>query len=266
MVGFLFKNDKVVKSTATMDDLEDTNKQIKVVGQIVHLKMSSSTMQSWDWTKRYVALDIDSRDQNLTHRQYVVEVTSSLICPLTPSVVQRPLPGSTQDISDYPWRVSATELQFVLKFLWDSLEPESEKILGNVELLHSINNSALPYHDINGNESLMVEDVPNVLTLRQKLSGKDKVPCLLCGQKEISLKDMQKHVGGHILCDLCDCAVPDECKLQAIGENTCGFCGLHGCLTQLLKNKHGGFTITSTCTYYYAISISSPICQVQSMH
>ena len=253
MVGFLFKNDKVVKSTATMDDLEDTNKQIKVVGQIVHLKMSSSTMQSWDWTKRYVALDIDSRDQNLTHRQYVVEVTSSLICPLTPSVVQRPLPGSTLDISDYPtWRVSATELQFVLKFLWDSLEPESEKILGNVELLHSINNSALPYHDINGNESLMVEDVPNVLTLRQKLSGKDKVPCLLCGQKEISLKDMRKHVGGHILRDLRDCAVPDECKLQAIGENPCGFCGLDGCLTQLLKKKHGGFTITSTCMYHYA--------------
>ena len=51
VVGFLFKNDKVVKSTATMDDLEDTNKQIKVVGQIVHLKMSSSTMQSWDWNK-----------------------------------------------------------------------------------------------------------------------------------------------------------------------------------------------------------------------
>ena len=51
VVGFLFKNDKVVKSTAAMDDLEDTNKQIKVVGQIVHLKMSSSTMQSWDWTK-----------------------------------------------------------------------------------------------------------------------------------------------------------------------------------------------------------------------
>ena len=98
----------------------------------------------------------------------------------------------------------------------------------------------------------MVEDVPNVLTLRQKLSGKDKVPCLLCGQKEISLKYMWKHVGGHILCDLRDCAVPDECKLQAIGENPCGFCGLDGCLTQLLKKKHGGFTSTSTCTYHYA--------------
>ena len=72
----------------------------------------------------------------------------------------------------------------------DSLEPESETILGNVELLHSINNSALPYHDINRNKSLLVQDIPYVFTLRQKLSGKDKVPCLLCGQAEMVLKDM----------------------------------------------------------------------------
>ena len=72
----------------------------------------------------------------------------------------------------------------------DSLEPESEKILENVELLHSINNSSLPYHDINGNKLLIVQNVPDVFTLRQKLFGKDKVPCLLCGQAEIVLKDM----------------------------------------------------------------------------
>jgi len=111
-----------------------------------------------------VALDVDSHDQKLTRHQYVLEVTSSLICPLAPSVVQRPLPGSELDISDYPtWRVPSTQLQSVLRFLWDSLEPESEKILGN--------------------ESLIVEDVPDFLIPRQKLSGKDKVPYLLCGQK-----------------------------------------------------------------------------------
>jgi hypothetical protein len=110
----------------------------------------------------------------------------------------------------------------------------------------------MPYCDINGNESLIVEDVPDFLIAKKKLSGKDKVPCLLCGQEEIALKDMQKHVGGHILHDLHDCAAPDECKSQAIGENPCGFCGLDGCLTQLLKKKDGGFAITSTCPYHYA--------------
>ena len=47
-------------------------------------------------------------------------------------------------------------------------------------------------------------------------------------------------------------AAPDGFKSQAIGENPCGFCGLFGCLTQLLKKKDGDFTITSTCPYHYA--------------
>ena len=98
VIGFLFGTEKVVKSTATMDDLEDTNKQIKVVGQIVNLKMPSSTTQSWDWNKQYVALDVDFHDKRLTRRQYVLEIASSLICPLAPSVVQRPLSGSELDI------------------------------------------------------------------------------------------------------------------------------------------------------------------------
>jgi hypothetical protein len=92
-----------------------------------------------------VALDVDSLDQRLTHCQCVLEVASSPICPLAPPVVQRPPPESELDIFDYPtWRLPSTQLQSVLRFLWDLLEPESEKILGNVELLHSINNSALP--------------------------------------------------------------------------------------------------------------------------
>ena len=51
VIGFLFKSENVVKSTATMDDLEDPHKQIKVVDQIVNLRISSSAMQSWDWNK-----------------------------------------------------------------------------------------------------------------------------------------------------------------------------------------------------------------------
>jgi hypothetical protein len=69
VIGFLFGGGRVAKSTATMDDLEDPDKQIKVVGQIINLGMSSSSMESWDWNKQYVALDIDSQDQRLTHCQ-----------------------------------------------------------------------------------------------------------------------------------------------------------------------------------------------------
>ena len=41
VIGFQFGKYKVTKTIATMDDLEDTEKQIKIIGQIINLKMSS---------------------------------------------------------------------------------------------------------------------------------------------------------------------------------------------------------------------------------
>jgi hypothetical protein len=49
--------------------------------------------------------------------------------------------------------------------------------------------AALLYCDIDGNESLLVKDVPGCLIPQQKHSGKDILPCSLCGKLTI-LKDM----------------------------------------------------------------------------
>jgi hypothetical protein len=68
VIVFWFGNEKITKTTATMDDLEDADKQIKIVGQIVDLKMASPKNESWDWNKHYVPLDINSRDKRLTHQ------------------------------------------------------------------------------------------------------------------------------------------------------------------------------------------------------
>ena len=58
--------------------------------------------------------------------------------------------------------------------------PESEKILGNVALLPSITNpAALPYRDIDENESLLVKDIPGCLLPQQKYSGKDILACFV---------------------------------------------------------------------------------------
>jgi hypothetical protein len=46
VIGFQFGKDKVTKTTATMDDLEDADKQIKIVGQIMNLSMSSPKRES----------------------------------------------------------------------------------------------------------------------------------------------------------------------------------------------------------------------------
>ena len=85
---------------------------------------------------------------------------------------------------------------------------------------------------------------------------------------------MQNHAGGHILHSLHGADdmkikaywkqreraategqdTSDTDKLQQIGENPCGFCGLDGCFTSLLEKKSGNsikFTITSNCSYHY---------------
>jgi hypothetical protein len=252
VLGFRFKGERVTKAIATIDDLEDTDKQIKILGQIISLS-SSPKKESWDWNRHYMPLNIDSQDNRLMHRQYILELASILAYPLAPTLVTRPLPGSKLEGSDYPtWRIPSEQLELALDALWDSLEPESEKILGNVALLPSITNpAALPYRDIDGNESLLVKNVPGCLLPQQKHSGKDILPCSLCGELTI-LKDMRNHVGGHILCTFREFDAPDECTIQSVGDNPCGFCGLDGCLTQLLEKKGGGIIITSNCKYHYA--------------
>ena len=101
------------------------------------------------------------------------------------------LSGSKLNESDYPTcRIPSEQLHLTLDILWDSLEPESEKILGNVALLPSITNpAALPYCDIDENESLLVKDIPGFLLPQKKYSGKDVLPCLLCGELTV-LKDI----------------------------------------------------------------------------
>jgi hypothetical protein len=76
VIGFRFGKEEVIKTTATMDDLEDPDKQIKIVAQIIDVTISSPTNKSWDWNKHHVPLDVNSQDKRLTHRQYVFEVAS----------------------------------------------------------------------------------------------------------------------------------------------------------------------------------------------
>ena len=49
VTGFQFLKEKVARTTAALEDLENPNNQIKISGQIIDLHASSS---SWEWTKK----------------------------------------------------------------------------------------------------------------------------------------------------------------------------------------------------------------------
>ena len=91
--GFQFLKEKVPHIVATIDDLENPDKQIKINGQIIDLHNCSPS--SWEWNKDYLSLNSNSQDKKLTHRQFVLEIPSCLVHPLAASVAARPTSGSS---------------------------------------------------------------------------------------------------------------------------------------------------------------------------
>jgi hypothetical protein len=172
----------------------------------------------------------------------VLEIPSFLVHPLAPTIL---IKSVSLDTTDTTWKLASDDLLAAIDCLWESLEPDTEKIFGNVESLPSIKNpSSLPYRNTNGIETLLLERIPDGVIPKPKLDPKQPVECCLCGEK-IKLKKMCNHVGTHILHSLCNIKDPKLCSKQAIGENPCGFCGLEDCLTQLQERKKGTLSVAS---------------------
>ena len=217
VTGFQFAKEKIIQTTALMDDLESRDKQIKIIGQLIELCMPSSKMDSWQWTGKYIQLDVNAQDKMLTRRQFVLEIPSFLVYPLAPSVIAGPASGNPNNGSSlfcYPtWKLAAVELTSILDSMWELLEPETEKVIGNAELLPFINNpTALPYQDIDGIHSLLIKNIPDCLVPRTKYGAKEIISCLLCGE-DMMLSKMRNHVGSHILHFLRGVEDPKKCEL-----------------------------------------------------
>ena len=116
VTGFWFLKEKVAKTIAMLDDLEDPDNHIKISGQIIDLFASSPS--SWEWTKKYLSLDSNSQDKKLTHGQFILEITSCLAHPLAALIAAKPMSGGSQDTSYYPtWKLASTDLHAVLNSL-----------------------------------------------------------------------------------------------------------------------------------------------------
>ncbi|KAF8074122.1 hypothetical protein FPV67DRAFT_1446920 [Lyophyllum atratum] len=246
--GFRTGTTKEMSLTADMNDLDDLDKRITVVGQIVGLKPMTTDEDMWEWTRKYVNLDVTGKDQRLTRRKYVFGVPSVLISPLGPT------PAFSRGHST--WKVKNSDLKRSLESLWEFLDPDGPDIMGNIGILPQIKNPAsLPYHNAQGyldDDTLFVSELPVQLQFKKKLEGKDKRPCHLCGEEKLISK-MRDHVGKHVLQMYRIPGPPgDGNYLADIGAEPCGFCGLDGCLTQLLSKPKGGFSIESNCQYHYS--------------
>ena len=103
-----------------------------------------------------------------TDHTYLIPLNTINMTPPKPPV-QNPVDipfenGSFTDHKCYPtWWLSNVDLQNVLDSLWDSFEPDTDRIVGNAHLLFSIKKpNGLPYHHpTDGTQYFFVTSLPD---------------------------------------------------------------------------------------------------------
>jgi hypothetical protein len=124
--------------------------KMKIMAQILELTFDR-TSSSWDWTGNYLRIGSSSKSSEIdTRKQYVVEVDGALVYPLNPRTVKYTSRKSDSSLAT-TWRLTTRELDDAAKAAWSSLNPETEEIVVNIELLPVVNNGKMfPYKDDRG--------------------------------------------------------------------------------------------------------------------
>ncbi|KAJ6579361.1 hypothetical protein B0H10DRAFT_2198716 [Mycena sp. CBHHK59/15] len=253
--GFRVGQDHFTRSTFEAEQVE-TNTKVRVIGQLMELRNirgNRTTLNFWEWTGKFLRLDVTATDERATRQQFVLEVPGILVRPLGPSVAPTlgAADGNPNPLAPATWRIPAEQLNEILLDAWLSLEPEGPGIEGNIQMLPQVvNPDALPYRDAAGLKSLLVMNIPEHLVPKPKLTAKSVVSCFICGQDK-TINKMRDHIGCHILRSLRRVEEPQQ-PLHEVGADPCGFCGRDGCHTQLINKRGGSTTIHSSCPYHYA--------------
>jgi hypothetical protein len=134
------------------------------------------------------------------------------------------------------WILEHRDLRKALECLEKDLDTERDHLL--VEDANFIKvtrkNDKIP-HKLLTDRVAPLEIPIQLSTLRasittEQLDAKARVPCCLCG-KVFLLQKMQGHVGEHFLCAV---RKINENLAAKVGQDPCGFCGIDGCITQLI--------------------------------
>lgn len=164
------------------DDLDNPN--LLCVGQVIVVEFEDVTGGSdlWVWTKKYTSLSATERNLN-------VAVSASRVAVLRSEARTGSSPV------DCTWVFEAKHLETIKEDLWALLEPDSDEIIANLDMLPKSSSPHLPYSR-NSKPALVVDN--SVALAIQKHDGDSIVPCHLCGSSH-KIKSMRNHVGLHIL-------------------------------------------------------------------
>jgi len=138
-------------------------------------------------------------DGVISKKHVVIRIPGEIFHPLGPNIYWK---------DDNPfWALSNSSLAEIMEHAWNELNPESDEILSNIDLLPEVlETSDLPYQINQNHLSGLIIDSANLLFNIQtnRFDPGAVVPCYLCPQS-LKLRDMRNHVGKHILKALRDC-------------------------------------------------------------
>lgn len=145
VTGFHFNKGKtkVFRTTAKYDDLAVQTSKITVVGQLIEIQQSDSQPALWEWPKRYIKLDIETKSDLLTRQHFSLEIPSNLFHPLSQRIIRH---KELRPEEKLRWTVTTDELEKVLEYAWEILDPEGDNITSHLNMLLKIKNpDSLPY-------------------------------------------------------------------------------------------------------------------------
>jgi len=144
VIGFNFSKEKQTRSVALLDDLSNATTEIKVIGQIIEIRQHPDSDEIWEWSGNYISIDTTSKDLKITKALYVTEIPSVLVQPVN----QHASHGSERPLT---WTFEHSHLSNAIEVLWQDLNPDSNEIISNIQLLPEIKNkAAVPYKNRDG--------------------------------------------------------------------------------------------------------------------
>jgi hypothetical protein len=158
--SFEYLDPKRQVTSVAMDEVEglsrDNRSKITVLAQVMDMEATSES--EWIWTQRYIRFESVKGPaicERSSQHNFMLRIPAPLIFPLSPSVVNtKPSAGimlpPPEKRSPLTWSLKTSELEEVLDYAWLELKPDSEDIMGNIEMIPCLGNSMLPYRNQDG--------------------------------------------------------------------------------------------------------------------
>ena len=131
----------------------DGKPKVTVLAQIMDMEASSKSQ--WKWTQKYICFEngkTNATNNTTSQHNFAFQIPGTLVHPVGTSVVpaKSMSPLNEDEIPLLTWSLKHMELTDILDSACAELNPDSDEIIGNIQLLPSLLGPKVSYNDCNG--------------------------------------------------------------------------------------------------------------------